>query len=154
MTQKKIWMRCLRIGVISIVYALLNGCDEGEIEHLLRVEFQFINNTSKTMTFNVYENIKTEEVKLAPSEYSKAITENASGGFKNPNPKSCCQGILEDTIGSNGGFYMLDNSLCVSHVKEKSDLIENYSHEVISKNHFRYTYVFTENDLINSKPCN
>ncbi len=152
MQQKGTWMRCLLIG-ISILIISLSGCGEGETEYRLDTEFVFVNESSRAITFTIISQREGKtKVSLAPNEKDTVLL-LASGGFENPNPDSCCQGLLHGVLDqSDQGFTVVrfDNNTCM--IQEPA-MISNYTNEILGHRLFRYTFVFTDEVLDNPIRC-
>lgn len=144
------------IGISIVAFAIL-GCGKESVEYRLKVEFLYINATDSTVEFDFRESVSTlglKQVVLNPKSSSDLLTIEAEGGFKKPNPVTCCQGILEDNYASSKvKTLILNNSYCVIQADNKSTDISNYESEIISDRHFRYTYTFRKADFENAVLC-
>ncbi len=151
MQQKKTWMSYLIFG-ISILTINLSSCQH-QIEYRLDTEFVFINESNSTITFTKkLSRGRRIEVSLEPQEKDTTLY-LASGGFENPNPNSCCQGLLHSVLDASdrGNIRVgFDDKSCLI---EAPTIISNYKSEIIDKRFFRYTFVFTDEVLANTLDC-
>lgn len=146
MQQKKIWMHFLIIG-ISLAFS---SC-QGETEFINTVEFLFHNQSDQKILFTQYPESEFG-LELLPNKSTDVLTVKG-GGPRNPDPLLCCQDMLDNLIGPSGKYYVLDDTLCILHKNEKSDLIENYDIKVFSERHFRYSYTFRSTDFVDTQTC-
>ncbi len=144
-------MYYLLTGISVILTCSFLSCNE-QVEYRLVAEFQFINETESTIEFEIFHE-STTEIQLAAQESTEIFRVEASGGSKTPNIETCCEGILDDLLGSSGKFYRINSTECVLHENEKSDLINNYQSEQISERVFRYTYTFRTEDFLDAENC-
>lgn len=159
MEQRTIWMRFLLIGIS--LSSLISGCGKEDIEYVMTVDLVYSNQTDSLIGFEILENISSStitEIELEPFSSSSTFSYEYEGVSRVIEPESCCDDFLSNVYTSRGlegesKTITLNDTLCVTHLNEKSVLISNYSHEEISNRHFRYSYVFTENDFENAEPC-
>lgn len=156
---KEIYKHFLLIGISALTVSLA-GCGQ-EIEYRMTVELIFQNTTTSQIGFSIRPDINSsgrENITLVPQSQSTVFTYEIDGVDKNPNIETCCQDLLVDVYGGRGTngnsqVLRLDNDLCVIHLNEKSIVLSNYSKEIISERHFKYSYTFTDTDIENPQPC-
>ena len=159
MLQKIIWMHYLLIGISIILLAA--RCSKKDVEYRMTMDLTFINTTDNVVSFRVRPDISSsnlENVTIPPRTQSKIFTYNVEGVDKTMNPNNCCQDALLDVYGGRGlqgvsQTLKLNDKLCATHLNEKSVILSNYTTEIISDRHFRYSYTFTKNDFENAEPC-
>jgi len=157
--RKTIWLHYLLIG-ISVLF-LAAGCGKKYVEHRMTMDLTFINKTNGVVSFTVRPGISSttlENVTVPPQTQSKIFTYNVEGVDKRLNPGNCCQDALIDVYGGRGlegvsQTLRFNDNLCVTHLNEKSVILSNYTTEIITDRHFRYSYTFTEKDFENAVPC-
>jgi len=151
MQQKRTWRPYLLIG-INILILSLSGCSRGESDYLIDTEFVFINESNRTIVFTVKNPTTNKTISLSPNErYSSSHL--AEAGYDNPNPESCCQGVLNGVLdGADRGDIIVeyDNKTCFI---EAPAMISNYTNEILGHRLFRYTFVFTDEVLENPIRC-
>lgn len=130
----------------------LSSCQK-EIEYRLDTEFIFENQSDKTISFAINDpNSSRNEISLL-SNTSDIIRLIPSEGTKDPNPNTCCQGLLHSVLdGSDKGSIIIkyDNLKCIVEVPAN---IANYKSEKISERFFRYTFTFTNEVLDHVSDC-
>ena len=137
--------------IIGINLLMVGSC-EGETEYRFVTEFQFENKTDNAVEFEVFAT-SANRILLNAHKMTEIVRIEVDGGPKNPDIKNCCQGILDDLLGSSGKLYRINGTECFLHEDEKSDLIGNYHSQVISARVFRYTYNFTAEDFEGAESC-
>lgn len=151
MQQKTTYAIYLLIG-ISLLTACLSSCQK-EISHRLDAEFIFENHSNKTLVFSVHDPTSSRnEIILEPNS-SDTIKLIPSEGPKNPNPETCCQGLLNSVLaGSDQGSIVInyDTLQCII---ESPANIDNYKNERVNERHFRYTFTFTDELLQGVSQC-
>lgn len=160
MEQKIIWKHYLIIGLISS--AIFMSCGRVDVEYTMAVDLVYENKTDSLVSFSISEKIssnKVTEVKLPAHSKSKIFSyPSYEGVSKIVEPESCRNGFLGNVYASlnwNGlsKDITVNDTLCVTHLNEKSSLIQNYNYEIIADRHFRYTYTFNKEDFENAKLC-
>lgn len=159
MKQKTTYVRYLLIG-ISALTVLLSSCRK-QTEYRMKMDLLFINQTNKEISFIIRPDIlssRVENIIIGPQSQSRIFTFEISGVDKIPNIETCCRDALIGAYGGSGteGYSQMlriNDSLCVTHLNEKSVILSNYLMEKIADRHFRYSYTFTEADIANPKPC-
>jgi hypothetical protein len=127
----------------------------------MAVDLVYVNQTDSSISFQILENIGLNNIStitLDPFSTSKIFTYEYDGVDKKITPQSCCNSFLRNVydindINGSGKKIVLNDSLCVFHLNNKSTIISNYNSEVISDRHFRYTYTFTFKDFKDAKKC-
>ena len=150
MQQKTTWVHSMLIGIKICSLTALISC-ESDTEYVNTVEFQFSNLTDHKILFPQFSEPENG-LELGPGQTTEVLGLKG-GGPKSPDPQICCQDILNDLIGPSGKLYVLDDSLCLVHINEKSDLIENYQIKLFSERDFRYTYTFRPEDFEDAERC-
>lgn len=151
MKKKQIYLIFLIFGISTLFFT----CDKGEVEYFLKTEFIYDNKTDKTLSFLVRPPSGRKKILvISPKSMSETINYDASGGFENPTPENCCQGLLEGLLGGAGIDNIdlkIDSTTCL--LGTPTD-INNYESEVISDRHYKYTFTFTDKVLEDKKDCN
>lgn len=159
MEQKITWMLYSFIGISIVLFA--SGCGKEDIEYRMTVDLEYTNQTDSTVSFEIYESISSNifsTVTLQPSSNSKIFSYDYEGVNENITPETCCNSFLENVysrreINGSSKTIKLNDSLCVTHLNDKSTEITNYEVQIISERHYRYTYNFGKNDLLDAKIC-
>lgn len=149
MEQKTTYWNYLLIG-ISVLMISLSSCQK-EIEYRLDTEFIFKNQTDKTVSFAVNDpNSNRKEIHLEPN-VSDTIKLIPSEGTKDPNPNTCCQGLLQSVLdGSDQGSIVIEFDDLQCEIEAPAN-IDNYKSERISDRFFRYTFKFTNERIEDCK---
>jgi hypothetical protein len=140
-------MSYLLIG-ISIVLLNLNGCQQ-EVEYRLDTEFVYVNQSDKFLSFEASNGSSNRRVIALSPNSSDTVYYAASGGFENPDPNSCCQGLLGDILGGALTLTFTDSICSLSSPLD----INNYVSEKVEDRYFRYTFTFTEEVLNKATGC-
>lgn len=139
----------------------LSGCGKEDVEYRMTVDLRYVNQTDSLIRFEISESINSNNVsiiELSPSAESKIFSYDYEGVEKDVTPVTCCNDFLTNVYSqreSNGSSKKLNlnETLCVTHLNEKSTEISNYDIAVISDRHFRYTYTLKKEDFENAKTC-
>lgn len=146
MQQKQIYLFFLIFGISALFFT----CDKGEVEYFLKTDFVFINETDKNISFEIREKTTTKmDLNLEAKSTSKTYTINSDGGFENPTPDNCCQGVLQSfLVGSDQKSIVIkkNDTLCIM---VEPAIIDNYKSEIISDRHYKYTFTFTDKNVKN-----
>ena len=139
-------------SIIGISHSLLlSSCGETQTEYRLDVVFVFVNETDRSISFSVSDpGINPKDSILLLPGSRDTIQYIASGSFENPNPNTCCNGLLGDIIGEFGKSIVFDDSTCQL---ESILYIENYMAEEIEDRFFSYTFSFSNDVLNDLKNC-
>jgi len=141
---------------------MMSRCNKPDDWNLtpLDVDFTFNNETDSSISFTIVNYITYEDVmvRLSPKSSSEVFSFEAETD-KVPDVNDCWQELLIDVYATRGlegisKIITLNDTLCVEHLDQGSVLLANYAHEVIEKNHFRYTYTFTREDFMDVIDCN
>ena len=154
MRQKKTWMYLL-IGISSL--SCLINCTEGDVDYRITVEIMYLNSTDSLIEFDIKPDLSFNEyeiILLAAKSTSRIYSYDIDGADKKPRPETCCDGVFSSLFRSdNFNRIIVNDKNCLVHDNMQSAKRDGYQLDVISDRTFRYTYTFTEDDLIGGVPC-
>jgi len=151
MKQKTTYGHYLLIGISALITCLFS-CQK-EVQYRLDVEFIFVNQSGKTLSFSVRDHTHNRNEIILEQNTSYTIELIPSEGPKNPDPETCCQGLLESVLeGSDQGSIIIkyNNLQCLI---ESPANISNYKKEIVNQRFFRYTFTFTDEILMEVSGC-
>lgn len=148
--QKTVYGLYSLTGISILLFSFCN-C-EREVEYRLDVKFVFVNETDRWLSFEVFDDgVRTAAELLPGGTYS--VINNASGGFENPDPATCCQGILNGVLAGadNGSIFVRFNEVGCS--LQSVAEIKNHKAMVVGYRSFQYTFSFTDSVLNSVTGC-
>ena len=146
--------KCISVFLIA-TYISVIGCSESNDPDITAffINFKFVNHTNSTIRIPLAHVDKKDrnELVLLPNSTSDFYQYNDLFS-SSTSADSCCQQTLEKMLGDSAKI-ILDDTLCVVHSSENSNLIYNYSYRVIQDFYFEYTYTFTSEDFEEAEKC-
>lgn len=153
MLQKMNWMRCLLIGISIFIGLFLNSCDKGEVDHVVKLDYYYINKT------NVPIRIKTFEFEENGFDLKKDYKINENDTLYIPintegPPNIEVTDILQPVLFSDSTVVIYNQIKCeIVGVNTGVNNIENYNSTEIENNYFQLEYVFTNEQFQNAEDC-
>ena len=155
MQQNSIWMHFFIIGILFGNALFNTGCIPVDVDYGMRFGLTYTNQTDSVIAFvirpYIYSN-KVEEITLNPKSTIEIYNSQSIEGPKDiivPDSYRNALGsaYLARTENGYSKTLLLNDSLCVTHLNERSVLIENYAQEKIANRNYKYTYTFTDDDF-------